>query len=48
MECEHLKKDASEEAVSLEALEKRLEGKESGSSFEELVSAVRVCGGCEA
>lgn len=42
-----MKKDASEEAVSLEALEKRLEGKEGGSSFEELVSAVGACMGGE-
>ncbi|OAO14862.1 structural maintenance of chromosomes protein 2 [Blastocystis sp. ATCC 50177/Nand II] len=41
VECEHVKKDLAEERVSLEALEKRLEGKESGSSFSELVSGQR-------
>ena len=39
-----MKKDLAEERVSLEALEKRLEGKESGSSFSELVSGVGVRG----
>ena len=39
--------DASEEAVSLEALEKCFEGKEGVMSFEELVSAVGACMGGE-
>ena len=40
-----MKKDLAEERVCLEALEKRLEGKESGSSFSELVSGVGVWSG---
>lgn len=44
MEVDHCEKDLKEEKVRLEALEKRVEGKEGGSSYGELVSAVGVMG----